>query len=118
MSDDVFNRPSNVYLLSIWLLFLGWDALEFNARFLDIDLARAGRMNFGQPLSWTLIKRITAKMTIAVTIKGTKRPFRLETSEFPCGIFHFFFPFTENVQLRKWMLQLISLLEFFFTFYI
>lgn len=58
-----------------------------HTRFFDIDLVRvrAGRVNFGQPSSLTLIKRITAKMSTAVTIKATKRIPGLE-SEVPCKV--------------------------------
>ena len=54
-------------------------------RFPDIDLALsgvggAGRVNFGQPSSLTLIKRITAKMSILVTIKAIKCALGLERS--------------------------------------
>lgn len=97
-------RKCQMMFLTVHLMDIYWASGCYFSRCFGIQCevlrhrsrsARAGRVNFGQPLSLTLIKRITAKMTIVVTIKGTKRPLRLK-SEIPCKTSHFFS--SENVQ--------------------
>lgn len=96
----------HVYLSSYYCSRCFW----IHTRFLDIDLVRdrAGRVNFGQPSSLTLIKRITAKMSTAVTIKATKRIPGLE-SEVPCKIPRSCFCWRKMCNSREWTLQLLQL---------
>lgn len=74
MLDDFNVCATYRYIFIKHLIVISHDALESMQGFSQPrSHARAGRANFGQPSSLTLIKRITAKMSIAVTIKATER---------------------------------------------